>query len=138
MTVEIDKPDTQAPVGRASFASESPRGAAQAAELLTEVWFSVCVGKAERRPMRWIAKPDDYWAIVNLCTELARDSDANEVSELLDGASNGDELVTVWCYLIDDAGSSVRKRWRPALQACKRALEMPDARRSEGPSQTDA
>ena len=115
-------PKGLAPPGRVTAGNESPSSAALVGDLLTQCWFANFVVKAERRPMRrWLA-PADYWALVNLCAELAKCSDGNEVTELLDGASDGEEAFAVWCYLIDDATPAVQKRWLEALRACRHAL----------------
>lgn len=130
-------PDSkQVEPGRPSEARESPSGAAKAAELLAEIWFANFVSGAERRPARWLA-PADYCDVMALLCELARDCEASEVSELLDGASDGDELVTVWCYLIDEGSPALRRRWRPALQACKHALLQPAERPTGRPFAVD-
>lgn len=113
------------PPGRPNEVRESPSDAVRAAELLSAVWFATFGPKFAKRPALPFMGRDNYWAVVNLCSELARDSDANEVSELLEAAGEGAELVAVWCYLIDDASASVKRRWVPALKACRDALETP-------------
>ena len=122
--MSVENSPSVAPPGCASEASGSPSGAALVAELLSGIWFANFADRSKRRQARWLA-PSDYAALMALCSELARDSDRSEVTELLENASDGEEAFAVWCYLIDDASASVQKRWVPALVACRHAIETP-------------